>query len=361
MKGVEASSIGYPQIGVPESHHIVSHHGNVPETMRKYGKINAYHLSLFADFVEKLRATPDGDGSLLDHSMVMYGSGMGNGDKHDQSRIPIMLAGSAAGSPEGRAAHCHSGSDARWRTSLPGSAKSRDSISASSRTPPESWSSKRGVSGCLCLRKLRLALSGALPERPAPKLGGKRERTRKKILEATFGLIGNENGLTVRIEEICAAAQISRGTFYNYFTSLEQLFEVLAIELSHELNLALVSTFDEARGHAEGSNAAIQHYLNHAWRDPAWGWAMVHLSAFGPTFGAESWDACYRSIAQGIEAGEFDVPNATVGRDLMTGTVLATVRTMLRFGSSESQPRIDRVPFAACARSAGRTREASRR
>ena len=101
MKGVEASSIGYPQIGVPESHHIVSHHGNVPETMRKYAKINAYHVSLFGDFVEKLRATPDGDGSLLDHSLVMYGSGMGNGDKHDQSRIPIMLAGAAAGRLKG--------------------------------------------------------------------------------------------------------------------------------------------------------------------------------------------------------------------------------------------------------------------
>lgn len=101
MKGVEASSIGYPQIGVPESHHIVSHHGNVPETIRKYAKINAYHLSLFGDFVEKLRNTPDGDGSLLDHSLVMYGSGMGNGDKHDQSRIPIMLAGSAAGRLKG--------------------------------------------------------------------------------------------------------------------------------------------------------------------------------------------------------------------------------------------------------------------
>jgi hypothetical protein len=101
MKGVEASSIGYAQIGVPESHHIVSHHGNVPDTMRKYAKINAYHLSLFGDFVEKLRATPDGDGSLLDHSLVMYGSGMGNGDKHDQSMIPIVLAGSAAGRLKG--------------------------------------------------------------------------------------------------------------------------------------------------------------------------------------------------------------------------------------------------------------------
>ena len=174
-------------------------------------------------------------------------------------------------------------------------------------------------------------------ERPVAKLGGKRERTRKNILEAAFGLIGNEKGLTVRIEEICAAARISRGTFYNYFTSLEQLFEILAIELSHDLNHALVATWDETQSHAEGSNAAIQHYLNYARRDPAWAWAMVHLNAFGPTFGAEAWEACHRAIAKGIEAGEFDIPNATVGRDLMTGTVMATVRTMLRGG--RAQPR----------------------
>jgi AcrR family transcriptional regulator len=177
-------------------------------------------------------------------------------------------------------------------------------------------------------------------ERPGPKLGGKRERTRKSILGAAFGLIGSEKGLTVRIEEVCAAARISRGTFYNYFTSLEQLFEVLAIELSHDLNRALVSTWDETQSHAEGSNAAIQHYLNYARRDPAWAWAMVHLNAFGPPFGAEAWDACYRSIEKGIEAGEFDVPNATVGRDLMTGTVIASVRTMLRSGGDRAQPRV---------------------
>jgi hypothetical protein len=101
MNGVEASSIGYPQIGVPESHHIVSHHGGVAASIAKYAKINAYHLALFGDFVEKLRTTPDGDGSLLDHSLVMYGSGMGNGDKHDQNMVPIVLAGAAAGRLKG--------------------------------------------------------------------------------------------------------------------------------------------------------------------------------------------------------------------------------------------------------------------
>ena len=185
-----------------------------------------------------------------------------------------------------------------------------------------------------------MAVPAKVAVHEGPKLGAKRERTRGKILEAAFGLIGNERGLTVRIEEICAAAGISRGTFYNYFTSLEQLFEILAIELSHDLNRALVATFQgEVRTHAEGSNFAIRHYLEYARRDPAWAWAMVHLSAYGPAFGAEAWEACYDAIDKGIEAGEFDVPNATVGRDLMTGTVLATVRTVLRGGGGESQPR----------------------
>jgi hypothetical protein len=86
---------------VPESHHIVSHHGGVADTIKKYAKINAYHVALFGDFVEKLRDTPDGDGTLLDHSLVLYGSGMGNGDKHDQNKIPLMLAGTAAGRLKG--------------------------------------------------------------------------------------------------------------------------------------------------------------------------------------------------------------------------------------------------------------------
>ena len=97
MKGVEASAINYPQIGVPESHHIISHHENNPEKIEKYAKINAYHLSLFGDFVERLGTIADGDASLLDHSLIMYGSAMGNGNIHDQRRIPILLAGTAAG------------------------------------------------------------------------------------------------------------------------------------------------------------------------------------------------------------------------------------------------------------------------
>lgn len=101
MKGVEASAINFPQIGVPESHHIVSHHQNHPAQLEKYAKINAYQLGLFADFLEKLRDTPDGEGSLLDHSLILYGSGMSNGNHHDRSKLPILLAGRGAGRVQG--------------------------------------------------------------------------------------------------------------------------------------------------------------------------------------------------------------------------------------------------------------------
>jgi hypothetical protein len=96
MKGVEASPINFPQIGVPESHHIVSHHQNNPVQIEKYRKINEYQLGLFADFVDTLAATPDGDGSLLDHALLMYGSAMSNGNGHDRKNLPIMLVGGAA-------------------------------------------------------------------------------------------------------------------------------------------------------------------------------------------------------------------------------------------------------------------------
>ena len=89
----ETSTRTYPQIGVPEPHHPVSHHTNDPEKLAKLAKINAYHVSLFAYLVGKLQATPDGDGSLLDHSIYMLGSGMGNPDIHNHSNLPIVLAG----------------------------------------------------------------------------------------------------------------------------------------------------------------------------------------------------------------------------------------------------------------------------
>lgn len=89
----ETSTRTYPQIGVPDPHHPVSHHANDPDKVAKLSRINAYHVSLFAYYLEKLRSTPDGDGSLLDHSIQLCGSGMGNPDVHDHKDLPILVAG----------------------------------------------------------------------------------------------------------------------------------------------------------------------------------------------------------------------------------------------------------------------------
>jgi Protein of unknown function (DUF1552) len=89
----EASRRAYPNIGVPEVHHDISHHGNRPEKLMKLSKINAYHVTLFSYFLERLTASPDGDGSLLDHSMILLGSGISNPNLHDHSNLPIIVAG----------------------------------------------------------------------------------------------------------------------------------------------------------------------------------------------------------------------------------------------------------------------------
>jgi Protein of unknown function (DUF1552) len=89
----EVSTRTYPQIGVPEAHHPTSHHQNDPEKLAKLTKINTYHVSLFGYLLDKLKNTPEGNGSLLDNTMYLFGSGMGNPDVHDHSKLPILVAG----------------------------------------------------------------------------------------------------------------------------------------------------------------------------------------------------------------------------------------------------------------------------
>jgi len=101
MLARELSTLAYPQIGVADGHHPVSHNNGVPEQVAKKAKIDTYHLSLFANFLGKLRSTPDGDGNLLDHSTFLYGSGMSNGNVHDHVNLPVVLVGGGAGTLKG--------------------------------------------------------------------------------------------------------------------------------------------------------------------------------------------------------------------------------------------------------------------
>ena len=92
----ETSNRTYTEIGVSDPHHPLTHHGNDPDKIARMAKINAFHVSLFAYFLEKLKSTPEGDGSLLDHVLYLYGSGMGNPNVHDHVNLPVLVAGGGA-------------------------------------------------------------------------------------------------------------------------------------------------------------------------------------------------------------------------------------------------------------------------
>jgi hypothetical protein len=101
MISKEQSARPYPQIGVPEAHHPLSHHGNLPDLIAYMSKINRYHVQLFSNYVARLRATRDGDGTLLDHMTILYGSGISNSNAHAGDNLPLLLVGGGAGTLKG--------------------------------------------------------------------------------------------------------------------------------------------------------------------------------------------------------------------------------------------------------------------
>jgi hypothetical protein len=101
MVGHEGSGRSYAHIGIPEPHHPVSHHGDTAEGIAKYAKLTTYHVAKLSEFIGKLQAAPDGDGTLLDRSVIYFGSGMGNGNAHDRNNPPVLLMGGANGQLKG--------------------------------------------------------------------------------------------------------------------------------------------------------------------------------------------------------------------------------------------------------------------
>ena len=93
MMGREGSIRTYPEIGVPDPHHPLTHHRGNPDWIEKVTQDQPLHVELFAGFIEKLKATPDGDGTLLDHSMIVYGSGLSDGNRHTHEDLPVVVVG----------------------------------------------------------------------------------------------------------------------------------------------------------------------------------------------------------------------------------------------------------------------------
>ena len=104
MVAHEGSGRSYAHIGIPEPHHPVSHHGDTAEGIAKYAKLTTYHVTKLAEFIGKLKETPDGDSTLLDRSLIYFGSGMGNGNAHDRNNPPVLMMGGANGKLKGNRA-----------------------------------------------------------------------------------------------------------------------------------------------------------------------------------------------------------------------------------------------------------------
>ncbi len=102
MLGREGSVRTYPEIDVPDPHHPLTHHRGHPDFIEKVTKINSFHVELFAGFVQRLKATADGDGTLLDHSAILYGGALSDGNTHSNSDLPLLVAGHAGGLKGGR-------------------------------------------------------------------------------------------------------------------------------------------------------------------------------------------------------------------------------------------------------------------
>ena len=158
----------------------------------------------------------------------------------------------------------------------------------------------------------------------------RRARTRAHILAVTFDLFGRENGLFRRIEEICAAAGVTRQTFYNHFNGMDELREALSYEVAHDFLMAVIQKLEAMPDAAERAASAIRFYLRRGAQDPRWAWSIVNISACGIIFGAETFRQAQRTVEEGMAAGVFTIADARLGRDLVLGTTLSALVTQLR-------------------------------
>jgi len=166
----------------------------------------------------------------------------------------------------------------------------------------------------------------------------KRSRTHAELLGTALELFGRPHGRNTRIEDVCARARISRGTFYNYFDSLEQLLEALSDALTRDFDSAVHQAFASLGGPAERTCAAMRYYLHAPLADPRWGWAIVNSSVGAMLYGDNITRRVQESIQEGIDSGEFTIASADVGRDILLGTGISATVTLLGGGAPQDYP-----------------------
>lgn len=163
----------------------------------------------------------------------------------------------------------------------------------------------------------------------------RRARTRSKILSAAFNCFGHEAGLFTSAEDIATAAGVTRVTFYNHFANLGELRDALSSELTQDFLEAVTETvarLDDPRARA---SVATRSYLHRARGDKRWAWSMLNLSASGVIFGTETYKQAEITVREGMDAGLLSIRDSVLGRDLILGSALAAIATMLR---QETEP-----------------------
>lgn len=169
------------------------------------------------------------------------------------------------------------------------------------------------------------------PDQHRARIGQERRaRTRARIVAAAFDLFGSEEGLFTRIEDISDKAEVTRATFYNHFTGMAQLREAVSYEVTHDFLLAVNGTTGALADPRERATAAIRCYLHRGRQDHRWAWSMVNISASGVVFGAETFRQAEVTVAEGIAAGLLRLPSSLLGRDIVMGTTLSAMSSLMR-------------------------------
>lgn len=166
-------------------------------------------------------------------------------------------------------------------------------------------------------------------KQPASHDLGKRARTRQQLIDAARALLASNRLADSSILEIATAAGLSNGTFYNYFDTKDQLLEALALDMSEQLATQLREEFAGIIDPAERVVLAARTFMVKAQTEPVFGWALVRLAGTLPAWSATIRASVMLDVKEGIQMGRFDVPSVNAAADLILGTLLAGVRTLL--------------------------------
>ena len=166
----------------------------------------------------------------------------------------------------------------------------------------------------------------------------RRTRTRAKIIAAAFEVLGDEKGLYARIEDVAAKAAVTRATIYNHFAGIAELRDALSFEVTHDFLEAVTATISRISDARDRSALAVRYYLHRARADRRWAWSMINLSAGGVIFGAETFRQAEQTIREGVDEGVFMPPSIDLGRDLLLGTTLAAMGSIVRGDVCDDYP-----------------------